>query len=58
MIGIELRHPATPAIMELQRRGVLVLPAGRTVIRLLPPLLIDAATLGPAVDEIVAVVGG
>ena len=58
MIGVELRRPATPAIIELQRRGVLVLPAGRTVIRLLPPVLIDEATLGAALDVIMEVVGG
>jgi acetylornithine/LysW-gamma-L-lysine aminotransferase len=58
MIGVELRRPATPAIIELQRRGVLVLAAGRTVIRLLPPLIIDAATLSRAVAEIVEVVSG
>lgn len=58
MIGVELRRPATPAIIELQRRGVLVLSAGRTVIRLLPPLVIDRATLMRAVDVILEVVGG
>ncbi|HSP64707.1 MAG TPA: aminotransferase class III-fold pyridoxal phosphate-dependent enzyme, partial [Candidatus Deferrimicrobium sp.] len=58
MIGVELRRPATPAIIELQRRGVLVLPAGRTVIRLLPPLIIDAATLDRALHVIAEVVSG
>ena len=58
MIGVELRRPATPAIVELQRRGVLVLPAGRTVIRLLPPLIIDRTTLDRALDVIVEVVSG
>ena len=55
MIGVELRHPATGAIIEMQERGVLVLPAGRTVIRLLPPLVIDEATLNSALDVIVGV---
>ena len=57
MIGIELRRPATPAIIELQRRGVLVLAAGRTVVRLLPPLVIDEATLDRAltiVEDVLA----
>jgi acetylornithine/LysW-gamma-L-lysine aminotransferase len=58
MIGIELRQPVTPAIIELQRRGVLVLGAGRTVIRLLPPLVIDTSTLDTALDAIVEVLGG
>jgi acetylornithine/LysW-gamma-L-lysine aminotransferase len=53
MIGIELRHPVAPAIRALQHRGVLVLPAGRTVIRMLPPLIIDDAMLSAALDIIV-----
>jgi 4-aminobutyrate aminotransferase-like enzyme len=32
---------------------VLVLPAGRTVIRMLPPLIIDDAMLSAALDIIV-----
>ena len=55
MIGVELRRPATAAIIELQERGILVLPAGRTVIRRLPPLVIDEATLTAALDVVVEV---
>jgi acetylornithine/LysW-gamma-L-lysine aminotransferase len=58
MIGVELRRTATPAIMALQERGVLVLPAGRTVIRLLPPLVIDETALIDAIDVIRDVVSG
>ncbi|MHB8719058.1 MAG: aspartate aminotransferase family protein [Candidatus Dormibacteria bacterium] len=58
MIGIELRRPATPVIIELQRRGVLVLPAGRTVIRLLPPLTIEDTTLHGALDVVIDVIAG
>ncbi|MDQ2960095.1 MAG: aminotransferase class III-fold pyridoxal phosphate-dependent enzyme [Candidatus Dormibacteraeota bacterium] len=57
MIGIELRRPAMPAIIELQSRGLLVLAAGSTVIRLLPPLIIDDASLEAAVATIFAVLG-
>jgi acetylornithine/LysW-gamma-L-lysine aminotransferase len=56
MIGIDLRQPATPLIRRLQERGVLVLPAGRTVIRLLPPLIITTAELNSAVDVICEVI--
>jgi acetylornithine/LysW-gamma-L-lysine aminotransferase len=38
MIGIELRTRARPYLEALMERGVLALPAGPTVIRLLPPL--------------------
>ncbi len=58
MVGIELRRTATPAIVALQARGVLVLAAGRTVIRLLPPLVIDDETLVYALDAIRDVVEG
>jgi acetylornithine/LysW-gamma-L-lysine aminotransferase len=40
MVGIELRTRSQPHLEGLMRRGVLALPAGPTVIRLLPPLTI------------------
>lgn len=58
MIGIDLRTPAGPLIAEAQRRGVLVLGAGRTVIRLLPPLVIDEVTLATALDCLAEVIQG
>lgn len=42
MIGIELKQKVTPILQKLQERGVLALPAGKTVLRLLPPLVIHA----------------
>jgi LysW-gamma-L-lysine/LysW-L-ornithine aminotransferase len=39
MIGVELKERVTPALRALQERGVLVLPAGATTFRLLPPLV-------------------
>ena len=48
MIGIELRERARPHIEALMKRGVLALPAGPTVIRLLPPLVIE----DDALDEV------
>ncbi|MFQ5342677.1 MAG: aspartate aminotransferase family protein [Anaerolineae bacterium] len=41
MIGIELKTRVTPVLQELMGRGVLALPAGPTVLRLLPPLVIS-----------------
>ena len=41
MIGMELRQRVTPYLMALMQRGVLALPAGATVLRLLPPLVIS-----------------
>ena len=41
MIGIELKERAKPHLARLMEEGVLALPAGPTVIRLLPPLVIE-----------------
>jgi acetylornithine/LysW-gamma-L-lysine aminotransferase len=49
MIGVELRGKVVPVLKELQARGVLALPAGRTVLRLLPPLVISDDDLWQAV---------
>ena len=40
MVGIELKQKVAPYLQALMERGVLALPAGLTVIRLLPPLVI------------------
>ena len=40
MIGIEIKQKVAPYLQALTERGVLALPAGMTVIRLLPPLVI------------------
>ena len=41
MVGIELKTKNKPYIMKLMEKGVLVLPAGLNVLRLLPPLTIE-----------------
>jgi acetylornithine/LysW-gamma-L-lysine aminotransferase len=41
MIGIELKEKSQPFIEKLVAEGVLALPAGATVLRLLPPLTIS-----------------
>lgn len=45
MIGIELRSKVAPVLRGLQEHGVLALPAGLTVLRLLPPLVIEQSDL-------------
>lgn len=52
MIGIELRGRVAPALGALQARGVLALPAGRAVLRLLPPLVIADDDLWQAVETV------
>ena len=55
MVGIELKQKVTPYLQELMARGVLALPAGLTVIRFLPPLVIskeDLAEVAKTVGEV------
>ena len=57
MIGIELRQRVTPYLRALMEERVLALPAGKTVLRLLPPLVIsdeDLATACDAVERVLA----
>ena len=41
MIGVELKGKVTPVLRDLMDRGVMALPAGNTVLRYLPPLVIS-----------------
>jgi len=57
MIGIELRSRATQVLKALADEGVMALPAGRTVVRLLPPLVIsdqDLATVCDTIERVLA----
>jgi acetylornithine/LysW-gamma-L-lysine aminotransferase len=45
----------TPYLQALMERGVLALPAGLTVMRFLPPLVISQAELAQAADAVEAV---
>lgn len=54
MIGIELKQKATPVLRGLQERGVLALPAGNLVVRLLPPMIWEQAQ----VDELMLALEG
>jgi [amino-group carrier protein]-gamma-(L-lysyl/L-ornithyl)-L-glutamate aminotransferase len=52
MIGIELKVKVTPVLQALQAAGVLALPAGSTVLRLLPPLVIEREDLDRVAEAI------
>jgi acetylornithine/LysW-gamma-L-lysine aminotransferase len=57
MVGIELKQKVTPYLMELMERGVLALPAGLTVMRFLPPLVItrqDLVVVSDYVEEVLS----
>ena len=57
MIGVELKVRCRPYIDALARAGVLTLPAGTTVIRLLPPLVITEEQIDEVVEALVGVLG-
>jgi len=55
MIGIELKQKVTPYLQALMARGVLALPAGLTVVRFLPPLVISREDLARVADAVAEV---
>ena len=54
MVGIELKEKSKPHILGLMEHGVLALPAGATVIRLLPPLVISHEELDQVAEALIA----
>src|ERR1700682_3340213 len=56
LLAVERKKPATAVIKAMQERGVLVLPAGGTVIRFLPSILIQDAQLDEGIDVLAAAV--
>ena len=52
MIGIELKQKATPVLQALLEDGIIALPAGPTVIRLLPPLTIDTQEIDQVISAL------
>jgi acetylornithine/LysW-gamma-L-lysine aminotransferase len=55
MVGIEIKQKVAPYLSALMERGVLALPAGLTVIRLLPPLVIREEQLDRVVETLAEV---
>jgi acetylornithine/LysW-gamma-L-lysine aminotransferase len=52
MIGIELKEKSQPVILELIKHKILSLPAGTTVLRLLPPLVISYEDLDVVANKL------
>jgi acetylornithine/succinyldiaminopimelate/putrescine aminotransferase len=50
MWGLELNEPAGPFITAARERGILLVGAGPTVIRLVPPLVISLPELERGID--------
>ena len=55
MVGIELKQKVTPYLQALMAQGVLALPAGLTVMRFLPPLVIAQEQLARVAEAVEAV---
>ena len=55
LVGVELRERCTPYLRALMERGVLAIPAGPTVVRFLPPLVISREELDRVVEAFAAV---
>ena len=58
MVGIELKQKVTPYLQALMAQGVLALPAGLTVMRFLPPLVISKDDLQIVVEKVTEVLQG
>jgi acetylornithine/LysW-gamma-L-lysine aminotransferase len=52
MVGIELKSKSRPVIESLLKRKILALPAGPTVVRLLPPLVITRPQLDTVAQQL------
>lgn len=57
MLGMELRYDVLNVILKAAAKGVLILDAGRTVARLLPPLVIEKDQIDRAVAVLDEVLG-
>jgi len=57
MIGVEMRFEVTDIILRSLERGVLMLDAGRNVLRFLPPLVITRAHIDRAIEILDEVIG-
>jgi acetylornithine/LysW-gamma-L-lysine aminotransferase len=58
MVGVEVKRGANRMLKELAlNHSILALPAGRTVVRLLPPLTITEDEADQVVDAMAEVVG-
>ncbi len=52
MVAVDLRIRVAPVLAALQERGILALPAGPTVLRFLPPLVIEEADLERVTEDL------
>jgi len=58
MVGVELKQKVTPYLQALMQEGVMALPAGLTVMRFLPPLVVSREELALAAAAVERVLLG
>jgi LysW-gamma-L-lysine/LysW-L-ornithine aminotransferase len=56
LLGVELREKVAPYLAALESRGFLAIPAGATVLRLIPPLVIDEADWAAGLEAVTEVI--
>jgi acetylornithine/LysW-gamma-L-lysine aminotransferase len=57
MLGVELRYDVRNVILKTMERGVLILDAGRNVLRFLPPLVIEKDQIDKTISVLDEVIG-
>ena len=57
MLGMELRYDVHNIILKTMDKGVLILDAGRTVLRFLPPLVIEKEQIDKTISVLDEVIG-
>ena len=58
MIGIEVKEKVVPLVLQLLDAGLLVFPAGATVLRVYPPLTIEDELLDVIAERLISVLEG
>jgi acetylornithine/succinyldiaminopimelate/putrescine aminotransferase len=56
MLGMELRYDVFNIILNAMNRGVLILDAGRNVLRFLPPLVIEKEQIDKTISVLETVI--
>jgi acetylornithine/LysW-gamma-L-lysine aminotransferase len=57
LIGVEMREKVKPLLTSLAERGVLAISSGKTILRFLPPLVIEKEQIDFTVDQLRDLIG-
>ena len=56
MIGVEVKEKRDCIIKELQKRKILAVPAGSSVVRFLPPYIVEKTQIDECVEKLEEVI--